>query len=52
MGRYICAKKKIVNVPKANNVCLLKRCPYLQVRYKQGKYKQVVPITMIEQKGC
>lgn len=51
MGRYSCAQGKKVGIAKANRVCLIKRCPDLQVQYKQGKFKRVVPIQMTDG-GC
>jgi hypothetical protein len=52
VGRYRCAQGKEVGIAKANRVCLIKRCPDLLVQFKRGKHKRVVPITMIEIKGC
>ena len=52
MGRYHCSKGKIVTIAKAGRVCLLRRCPHLLVQFKRGKYRQVVPITMLDTQGC
>ena len=52
MGRYSCRKGKIVTLSKANRFCLLKRCGHLLVQFRKGKYRQVVPITMLETQGC
>ena len=53
MGRYKCSQGKKVGIAKANRVCLIKRCPDLMVQFKKGKFKLVIPITMVEQaKGC
>lgn len=52
MGRYVCGKGKLVTISKANKFCLIKRCNHLQVQYKKGKFKTVVPISMLEIKGC
>jgi len=52
MGRYLCAKGKKVTIGKAGRVCLLTRCPELQVQFKKGKFKQVIPVGMTDYKGC
>jgi hypothetical protein len=52
-GRYSCLKGKVTGIAKANRVCLIRRCPQLQVQFKKGKYRQVIPITMIDNNtGC
>ncbi len=50
VGRYSCQKGKKVTMKKANDYCLLHRCPELVVNYKNGKFKKVVPITMTEER--
>jgi hypothetical protein len=52
VGRYKCAQGKVTGIAKANRVCLIKRCPDLLVQFKKGKFKQVIPITMIKKGGC
>ena len=52
MGRYSCAKGKKVTTQKANEFCLIHRCPALQVNYKNRKFRKVIPIQMIDGIGC
>ena len=52
MGRYACGKGKETNINKANKICLMRRCPFLLVRFKNRKSRKVIPITMIEQGAC
>ncbi len=51
MGRYKCAQGKKTGIGKANRICLIRRCPDLLVQLKKGKYKQVIPISMMTG-GC
>ncbi len=59
MGRYLCAKGKKVTIKKANEYCILARCPELKVHRPiivKGRLKfvdvQVVSETMTELVGC
>jgi len=52
VGRYSCARGKVTNIGKANKFCLLVRCSSLQVQYKRGKFRQVIPVTMTDYKEC
>lgn len=52
MGRYKCSQGKRVGIGKANRICLIRRCPSLLVRFKRKGFKQVIPITMLENGGC
>ena len=49
-GRYNCAKGKKVGIAKAGKVCLIKRCPFLQVKYK-NKYQNIEALAVNAQ-GC
>lgn len=51
-GRYRCAQGKVTNIGKANRICLIRRCPFLMVRYRQGKSRQVIPVSMVDFQGC
>jgi len=52
MGRYKCAQGKQVGIGKANRICLIRRCPDLLVQFKRGKFREVVPIGLVDTKGC
>jgi len=51
-GRYKCSQGKIVTKAKANRICLIRRCPDLQIQYRKGKFKSVIPVGLLETKGC
>jgi len=50
MGRYVCQQGKIVTIVKANKVCLLRRCPDLQVVrsiLEKGRLKHItIPVVL------
>lgn len=50
MPRYVCRQGKKVTVKKANEVCLIRRCPDLQVRraiMEKGKLRHmVIPVVL------
>ena len=52
LGRYKCAQGKKTGIGKANRICLIKRCPALLVQFKQGKFRQVIPVDMLDKGGC
>ena len=51
MARYVCLKDKKVTIQKANEYCLLQRCPELAVRkpiFEKGKLKHIiVPVVLV-----
>ena len=50
MGRYVCRKNKIVTIKKANDYCILQRCPELAVRRPVIKNRRleyvIVPVVL------
>jgi len=53
VGRYSCQKGKKVTTQKANEYCLIQRCPELIVNLKNKRSQRVIPIRLMDNfKGC